>query len=819
MKISLNWLNEFVDVSDFFESPQNLADLLTKAGLEVEELEDLARQFKNVVIGSIIEKSKHPQADRLSFCQVSTGDGVVHEIVCGATNHQTGDCVVVALPGAILPGEFEIKKSKIRGVESSGMLCSYAELGLEIENEEKSEGIIILPKDVVVGQSYSEYMGFNDIVFDLKVTPNRSDCLSHFGLAREISSLLARPLKKVKHQFQFSKESSKKYMNLSVSAAELCPRYSGRVVLNVKVGPSPIWMKNRLESLGIHSINNIVDITNYVMLEFGQPLHAFDLRFIEGKEIIVRKSNLGEMFVSLDGTEMKLAGDELVICDTQKVVALAGVVGGKNSGIQDDTTDVFIESAYFIPSIVRKTSRRLGIETDSAYRFSRGVDPEGTLRAMNRAAQLMFELAQGKILGDHHDFYPHPVEQPVIETSLESITLALGYEIKSEEVEHTLKQLNCQVKVKKNDVYEVIPPAYRCDLLMEVDLFEEVGRLLGYDRIPERLPLMNITPKSHSMNFNFERQIVNHMQEFGFLQAVNYAFYSEKFANDLLGSLDVLRKTGLIVPDEPVRLINPLNEELNVMRTFLTPSLVKNVAHNCRHGISGGQLFEVASVFSKNPEGEYKENFRLGLSVWGQEDKSVWKDLKNQNSMPTVFKIKSAIENLLFRLRFHSFRWENFENPMGFLHPGRSAILFVENNKIGFVGDLNPIWCNQLDIRFQCAFGEIDLDRLSQGFPRSIKAKSISRFPVVERDIAFVMPEFLPAGDIVFEMYKKGGKILKAVFPFDVYQGENLDAGQKSVTYRLIFQDNQATLSENQILDLQKNITNAVCSRFSISVR
>ena len=366
MKISLKWLNDYVDVTEFFQKPEELAEALTRAGLEVEDIVNRAKDFNHVVVGHILEKDKHPNADKLSLCRVSTGD-VVHQIVCGAQNHKAGDRVIVALPGAVLPGNFAIKKSAVRGVDSAGMLCSLKELGLAKE----SDGIAILPADAPVGKPYAEYGGYDDINFELKVTPNRADCLSHFGLAREVACLFGKELKAPKAEPKLSAQSTKSAIKLEVKAFDLCPRYTGRYLKGVKVGPSPEWLKHRLESVGLNSINNIVDATNYVMMELGQPLHAFDANFIGGKTIIVDRAKAGEAFITLDGSEIKLTGEELTIRDDKHPVCLAGVVGGKNSGVSDGTTEVFLESAYFVPMSARKTSRTHGIDTDSAYRLDR----------------------------------------------------------------------------------------------------------------------------------------------------------------------------------------------------------------------------------------------------------------------------------------------------------------------------------------------------------------------------------------------------------------------------------------------------------------
>ncbi|MDX9732462.1 MAG: phenylalanine--tRNA ligase subunit beta, partial [Bdellovibrionales bacterium] len=418
MKLSLRWLNDFVDVQEFMKTPDELARILTNAGLEVESIEDQAKPFQNVVVGHILEKGQHPNADRLSLCQVSTGDGVVHQIVCGAQNHKQGDRVVVALPGAVLPGNFAIKHSKIRGVESGGMLCSEKELGLLAEGED-SPGIVILPEDAPIGRGFAVYRGLDDVIMELKVTPNRADCLSHYGLALEVGCLLGREVKKPRAEFTPGAWDGA--VSVAIQAADLGPRYAGRHVRGVKVGPSPEWLRLRLESVGMKSINNVVDVTNYVMMEMGQPLHAFDIREIKGGAISVDRARAGEAFTTLDGSELKLDGTELTIRDSERAVALAGVIGGKNSGVVDSTTEVFIESAYFAPGAVRRTMRKFGLDTDSGYRFARGVNPETTADVLDRATSLMIEVAGGEASKERVDIYPTPLERPEITVSISTV--------------------------------------------------------------------------------------------------------------------------------------------------------------------------------------------------------------------------------------------------------------------------------------------------------------------------------------------------------------------------------------------------------------
>lgn len=866
MKISLQWLNEYIDIHDHLTKPQELANLLTAGGIEVESVQNLAKRFEHVVVGHILRKEPHPNADRLTLCQVSTGEGVVHQIVCGARNHNEGDNVVVALPGAVLPGDFAIRHSKIRGLDSSGMLCSEKELGLKSEkgSEDGSAGILILPKDAPVGQPFAKYMGLDDILFELKVTPNRADCLSHFGLAREIAAILGR---EVKFPIESLNEegSTRDQMGLELRATDMCPRYAGRIVAGVKVGPSPDWLRKRLEAVGMNPINNVVDVTNFVMMELGQPLHAFDVREIKGHRIVVDRAVKGETFVTLDGTELKLDGTELTIRDSERPVALAGIVGGKNSGIQDDTTEIFIESAYFTPATVRRTARKFGIETDSSYRFARGTNPEAVPLAMNRAAQLIQKVAGGRVLGAHHDQYPHPVRHQAIEIGLSTLEDRLGHAVQADEFVDWMKRLGCEVgEVKRTGetagrgpVWSVLPPSYRWDLSLDMDLVEEYARLHGYQHIPETLPPLAAMPATHDLPFVLESKIRRLLQGQGCLQAINYAFISRAFQERILGAAagvasgetsdmrSDMSATGLRVSAQgPVALVNPLNEEINVMRAALVPGLVKNVVHNSRHGNAFGRLFELGFAHfgpgSREGATDYEQEARLGFAFWGGaggvsggiagggggvsggdggSGSLLW---KKGAGIPLIFTLKGAIENMLRGLGIQKWRWVQSRAGQEwpeFLHPGQAAILEFEGKAVGFMGTLHPVLADELKIREECALAEFNLDRLLAGQPRSPRYQPISKFPAVDRDIAFLMSKDLPASHVEAEIRKVSGDLLKEIRVFDVFEGGSLAVGQRSVAFRLIFQSQDTTLEDQAVNELRDKVVNAVSQKFAISIR
>lgn len=820
MRISLKWLNDYVDVSEFFSEPNKLADILTHKGLEVEGIEDNAQSFQNVVIGHILEKEKHPNADKLTLCQVTTGEGRVHQIVCGAKNHNKGDNVIVALPGAVLPGDFAIKLSKIRDVESQGMLCSEKELGLSSE----SEGIVILPKDAPIGKTFAEYKGIDDVVFELKVTPNRADCLSHYGLAREISCVLNKPLKKdyliidplTEIKNKITDQSTKSKVSVEVLDPDMCPRYCGRFVEKVKVGPSPAWLKNRLESVGMNSINNVVDITNYVMMELGQPLHAFDANLIAGGGIVVSKAKAGEKFTTLDETEITLTGTELMIRDKEKPVALAGVMGGLNSGIQDSTTNVFIESAYFTAESVRKSSRLHGVSSESSYRFSRGVDPAMTYVAMNRCAQLICELADGQAYSDHQDTSPEIFRESPIVLKVADVSERLGYSADAKDVESWMVRLAGKNKVKTLSIgeFEVIPPSYRGDISIKEDLIEEFGRLQGYEHIPEKLPTMGFAPSAHSVQYTLGKVLNEIVRSEGFSEAFNYAFVDGKKHSEFIGDISTLKGVGFNLKSDPVQIRNPLSEEMNVMRQQVTHGLFQNALHNLRHGQSRGKLFESGFIFEKS-EDSYNQIWSLGLIQWGLKD-SLWqKDLSPES---LFFETKSHIESLLTNLSIKSWQWQSCDSVL-FLHPGQCATLKVEGKIVGYLGTLHPKIAEKEKVRVPVVLAEINADILMKGQPRTVRTKSVSKSPSVERDLAFVMPESLEAGLVAQEIQKAAGAVMKSVTVFDVFKGDPLKAEEKSVAFRMVFQDAERTLTDEDLKTLDKKIIDAINQKFSISVR
>jgi len=811
MKLSLKWLNEFVDLKEYFVEPQALSDKLTSVGLEVEGFISLAEKYVHVVTGQIIELGRHPDADRLTVCQVDAGEGKTRQIVCGSKNHKQGDKVVVALPGALLPGDFAIKESKIRNVESRGMLCSESELGLKDE----SEGILILPKDSPVGMPYAEYANLDDVVFDLKVTANRADCLSHLGLAREIAAVLNRKLKLSDPKIKKGSTFTRKMIQLKLKDSEWCPRYAGRAIRGVKIGPSPDWLKARLQALDLNSINNVVDITNYVMMELGQPLHAFDVSQIFDQKIVIDRAQSGEKFKTLDGTELTLTGEELTIRDGQRAVALAGVVGGLNSGVTETTKDLFIESAHFTAETVRKTSRKHGVQTDSAYRFSRGTDPEGVLRAMDRACELIQELAGGEVASDFYDEYPKPLSVSAVSVELAYVEQRLGYPVPANDFEDWMRRLGCQIrKGKSKGSYELTPPIYRWDLRDRTDFVEEYGRLHGYESIGETFPPLTQAPTEHTPGFLLERQLTEIFVREGYSQAVLPGMTSRKFAQEFLGDIQKISSMGLAIASDDIAILNPLNEEMNGMRRSLVPGLFKTAMQNFRYGVELGRVFEIGFTFGKSAE-KYEQYPRVAAVAWGQKLGIFDRDLNR----PPVMDLKAGIENVLMHLLIQNFQWNAAAQAPDFLHPGQCAGLFVEGRVIGFVGSLHPRLVEESKMRVGVAVGEFDFEKLMRGQPRVAKVQGLSKFPQVYRDLAFVLPRSMAVAEVIREIKRAAGGVLQSVEPFDLFTGGSLSADQKSVAFRLILQDQTGTLTEEALTGLQSKIVASVTEKLKILTR
>ena len=682
MLISLNWLKQYVEIK---ESIEEVANALTMIGQEVEAIEIQGENLENVVIGQIVEFDRHPNSDRLTLLKVNVGEGEPLQIICGATNHKLNDKVVVAKIGATLPGDFKIKKSKIREVESYGMLCSEEELGFAKE----SDGIIILPEDAPIGKEYREYLNLNDVIFELEITPNRPDCLSHIGIAREIAAYYDRKVKYPSIEINETIESINTLIKVNIDDKERCKRYVGKIVKNVKVQESPEWLKRRIQAMGLNPINNIVDITNFVMFEYNQPMHAFDFDKLKGN-INVRAAKENEEITTLDGVDRVLKNNELVIADEERAIAIAGIIGGDATKIDNETKNIFVEVAYFTPDNIRRTSRELGIFTDSSYRNERGMDIQNLETVVERAVSLIAEVAGGEILSDTIDRYLEKPEKYEISLNLEKLNKFIGKNLSSDEVAKILTNLNIEIKTIGEDKMLLTPPTYRGDLIRPADIYEEVIRMYGFDNIEARMPVMSIESGEENTNFKVSRIIREILREQGLNEVINYSFIP-KSAKELFSFED-----GII------EIKNPLSEDMAIMRPSLVYSLVNNIKENLNRNQTDLKIFEVSKTF-KNlgsaKDGLATEELKVAIALSGREDKNLWNQTKTDYDF---YDLKGYIEYLFERLNINKFNLERAKDVN--FHPGVSAEIKIGEDVIGIFGELHPTLINNVGIKREKVF-------------------------------------------------------------------------------------------------------------------
>ncbi|HEY8423595.1 MAG TPA: phenylalanine--tRNA ligase subunit beta [Clostridia bacterium] len=779
MKVPLSWLRDFVDISDI--TPQELADKLTNIGFEIEEINYLGQNIEKVYTGKIIKIEKHPNADKLVVCEVYMGDQTLN-IVTGAKNVKEGDVVPVATDGAILPCGKNIKASPLRGVLSQGMLCSGEELCIDDSVIEGAEvdGILILPQDTPLGVDIKTVLGLDDYVFDISVTPNRPDCNSIWGIAREVGAVLGKKVNPPSLKYEADK-SIKNDIVVNVDNFDLCPRYMAGRIKDAKIMPSPKWMRDRLRKVGIRAINNFADITNYVLIEIGQPMHAFDYKNIQGGVINVRTAKDGETITALDGKNYVLKSDQLVIADAQKPIAIAGIMGGEYSSILPDTAEVVFEAAIFARGSVRATSRSLGLSSDSSSRFVRGVDYWSCQMGMQRALALVYELGCGKIAGDVVDIKQQEQKEKVIEVSINRINDLLGIKISSEQMTDILKRLEIDCKVN-GDRLTCVVPLYRTDLENHADIAEEVIRYYGYDKIGYTLPVTSPNIKIGSNKFyKAAAQTKQTMIGLGLYEILTYSFINKDWLVKLnLDKDDYRLKT--------IDLLNPLSEEYGVMRTTLIPNLLGAAAYNLNHKNNEFRLFELSRVYLPKS---------LPVTDLPQEPNYLGAVICNKDD--NFFTLKAIVENVLqdFGLKASYAR-----SKESFLHPGISADVLIDGQKIGFLGAVHPSVLKNFDIEKTLYVLELDYDKIWQ-HNKTITFKPLSKFQAIERDLAFLVKEDIPAQELIDQIWHSGGANLESVELFDVYTGSQIQKGYKSMAFSLVFRSHETTLKDE---DIAKNI-------------
>lgn len=789
MLVSYEWLSEYVDLTGI--TPEMIAEELNRTGIEVEVIYTRDQGVTNIVVGHVLSVEKHPEADKLNITQVNVGSSETLQIVCGASNVAAGQLVPVAIKGATLPDGLKIKHTKLRGVESQGMICSAKELGMpdKVLMEHQKNGILVLGADAVIGQDIKEYLGMNDQAIELQLTPNRSDCLSMVGVAYEISAIFGRKLRlpEIGEAIPYS-ESNR--VEIIVEAEEDCPFYAAQIVKGIQVGPSPQWMQNRLISAGIRPINNIVDVTNYVMIETGQPLHAFDFQTITTDEIVVRRSRAGETVVTLDGVTRALDDETLLITDGQQVLGLAGVMGGEYSEVREQTTTVLIESAFFDPTLIRRASRKLGLRSEASNRFEKGVDPERILPALMRAVQLLQEISGAQVASKVTVERSGEIEEVVVTLRHDRLMKVLGTSIEEEMVLEIFRRLNFSVEFNaEKKVYHVQVPTRRPDIQIEVDLIEEVARIYGYNRIPTTLPWGQQQPGRLTEAQRLRRKLRHLLIDLGLSEVLTYSLTSSKRGKEV-GSIS--QSSG------QVRLAMPMSNEHAVLRTTILPELIQTAVYNSKHGNEDVAIFEMGRTYltqEKKLTELPEERMELAFLLTGKLRPALWNRQAVQGG--DFYVAKGIVQAIFDRLGVIGVEIQAANHYEGF-HPGRTAELLYKGEVLGVLGEMHPQLAKQHDIK-DTVMAQLDLARLELAILPEVRYQSIPRFPAVTRDLALVVDQNVEAGVLEAGIREVAGELLESVRLFDVFAGAQVGEGKKSIAYSLVYRATDRTLTDAEV--------------------
>ena len=798
MNTTLSWIKAYVP--DLDVTAQEFTDAMTLSGTKVEGFVRGDEDLDKIVIGRIEKIEPHPDADKLIICQVDTGDRTV-QIVTGAPNVHEGDKVPVVLDGGRVAGDHDghmtkggvvIKKGKLRGVESEGMLCSIEELGSsrEMYPEAPEYGIYIFPEDAKVGANAVTELGLDDVNFEFEITSNRVDCYSVIGIAREAAATFRKPFCPPAVTETGNNEDVNDYVKVTVKDPDLCPRYCARVVKNIRIAPSPKWMQRRLAAAGIRPINNLVDITNYVMEEYGQPMHAFDYDRIAGHEIIVRRAEDGEKFITLDGQERTMDHDVLMICDGEKSIGIGGIMGGENSMITDDVKTMLFEAACFDGTNIRLSAKRIGLQTDASRKFDKGLDPNNAKAAIDRACQLIEELDCGEVVGGTVDVYTGRKEPVRVAFEPDKINDLLGTDVPAEDMLEYFRGVELEYDAETN---EVIAPTFRHDIFRTADLAEEVARFFGYDNIPSTLPSGEATTGRKSKKMRVE-EIAREVAEFaGFSQGMCYSFESPKVYDKLLMAPDdELRKA--------IKISNPLGEDFSIMRTQPLNGMLTSLAFNYNHRNKNVRLYELGNIYlpKELPLEELPdERMQLTLGFYGEGD---------------FFAMKGVVENLFDRLGIKVQRTYEASGKKTFLHPGRQADILIGKEKAGYLGEVHPLAAVNYGIGDRAFVAVLDMPVVTRLADFGRKYTGIARFPAVTRDISMLVPKNVTAGQIEAVLLQRGGKILESFELFDIYEGVQVMAGFKSMAYSLVFRASDRTLADTDVTAAMKKIWNGLQS-------
>lgn len=805
MKVSLSWLSDYTPIR---LAPAELAEALTRAGLAVDAVVDRYRYLDTVRVGRVVAVDSHPAADKLTVCRVDTGEGLV-DIVCGAPNVRPGVLAPVALPGTLLPGGTTVTVATIRGQHSEGMLCSDAELALG----PSADGIRILDGDPAVGTPLNTALGLSDPVLDLDLTPNRADCLSIIGIAREVAAIqktrLALPA--VPGFPEDAEERIQQITSVAIDAPDHCPRYVARVLDGVTVGPSPAWLQERLLSVGLRPINNIVDVTNFVMMEWGQPLHAFDLDRLSGQRIVVRTAAAGDTFVTLDGRTRVLDPDMLMICDGEKPVAVAGVMGGLNSEIEAGTARVLIESAWFDPISVRKTSKKMGLSTDASRRFERGVDPQGTVRAATRAAALMAAVGAGAIVGGVIDAHPRPWAPRPIRLSVRRTRAMLGIPVGRAQIRRLLASIEFTSEAASaRDELVVSAPSFRVDVARPEDLIEEVARLSGFDAIPTTYPPIPAGGRPPAPRLNLRRRLQVLLAGMGFAETITYSFVHAQSADRLrLPAGDPRRRT--------VPLLNPLTEEQSVMRSSLIPGLLDTLRFNLFQQVKNVKVFEIGKVFIAADGCALPDEPEVIAGLWsGARAPLSW---HGKEAACDFFDLKGALESLFSALKLEAVAFSRLpDEACCYTRPGASARIEAGNRPLGIIGEIDPEVAQGFDLKQTAFVFELDADSLQRALSETKYRMRIPRFPALFRDITLILAQEVAVGEVLEAARAFQPDLLERIQLFDVFTGDPIPAGRKSLSFRLTYRSPEKTLEEEDVRDVHQRFTERMLAHFNAAL-
>ncbi|MDI3534564.1 MAG: phenylalanyl-tRNA synthetase beta chain [Thermosediminibacterales bacterium] len=798
MLVPVKWLKDYVD---YDMKTEELALAMTMSGTNVESIKTLGENIQGVVVGKIESIKPHPNADKLRVCFVDVGGENALQIITGAENVKEGDKVPTALEGSQLPIGIKIKTTKFRGLESQGMMCSAQELKLETKNlpDEQKNGILILPENAPIGEDVKKILGLDDEIIEFEITTNRPDCLSIVGIAREAAVTVGGRFKFPEIVVPEGQGNISNETRVDVEDPDLCPRYTARLIKNVRIKPSPIWMQQRLRAAGIRPINNIVDITNYVMLELGQPLHAFDFECLNDKRIIVRRAKKGEKLVTLDGIERELDESVLVIADSNKPVGIAGVMGGENSEITEKTQTVLLESANFNSTSIRRTAKKLGLRTEASSRFEKGIDPNIAEIASNRFVQLVEQLDAGDVVNGIIDIYPKPLKPWRIKMRPGRINKILGTNLTSEQMEKILNSLGLKVVEKSSEHLFVEVPTFRKDITREEDLSEEIGRIYGFDNIPPTLPKGSTTfgtQPSHMVKADKTKDILNAC---GISEIITFSFISpQSFDKINLPKESPLRKV--------IKLMNPLGEDTSVMRTTLIPNMLSVISYNLSNRQENIALFELGRVYRPKslPLKELPDEYNL-LTIGMSDDKIDFYDLKG------------VVETLFENLGVTPVEFNPYKHPT--FHPGRTAEVLINGKRAGVLGEIHPDVNDAYDIKKRVYLCELEFDLIAEQSELSYKFEPIPRYPAVERDLAIVVNDSVLAKDIENTIIEAGGSLIKEIDLFDIYKGKQIPEGKKSMAYSLMFRANDRTLTDEEVNNIYNKIVDSLKNKFNAKLR